>query len=307
MRPSFFLMENVRGLLSAGIKHRPIAKRSESPLTAEEQPGTVAGMLLKDYESLGYRVDVYEVNAVNYGAPQLRERVLFIGNKYGLETEFPKPTHSQADKVARMSKQKTLFGDFTNKSFRTLGEALAGLDDPNPEVLDFSPRKKKFLSLIPEGGNWRALPEGLRKESMGKAFSAKGGRSGWWRRLSFDLPCPCLLTMPNHASTALCHPTEVRALSVKEYARIQEFPDMWQFVGDTAEKYRQIGNAVPVRLGQVAAKVLADGLMAVGECGLSPVEPGGTVKKSRISYVMSHVRTKRWYQNGEAVIGGNGY
>src|SRR3546814_11119470 len=79
---------------------------------------------------------------------------------------------------------------------------------------------------------------------MGKAWDAKGGRSGWWRRLNFDLPSPTLVTMPNHASTALCHPIETRALTVKEYARIQEFPDDWVFCGTAAQQYAQIGNAV---------------------------------------------------------------
>src|SRR5207247_2253581 len=92
--------------------------------------------------------------------------------------------------------------------FRTLGEALAGLVDPNPIVMDFSPRKKSYLAMVPPGSNWRSLPEEIARESMGKAFLAKGGRSGWWRRLTFDLPCPTIVTMPNHAGTALCHPTE---------------------------------------------------------------------------------------------------
>src|SRR3546814_11908582 len=86
---------------------------------------------------------------------------------------------------------------------------------------------------------------------MGKAWDAKGGRSGWWRRLNFDLPSPTLVTMPNHASTALCHPIETRALTVKEYARIQELPADWVFCGRAAPQYAQIGNAVPTRHGQV--------------------------------------------------------
>jgi DNA (cytosine-5)-methyltransferase 1 len=94
--------------------------------------------------------------------------------------------------------------------------------------MDFSPRKKEYLSMVPEGSNWRSLPVEVQKESMGWAWHAKGGRSGWWRRLSFDLPCPTLVTMPNHAGTALCHPTEVRALTLKEYALIQEFPSDWE-------------------------------------------------------------------------------
>src|SRR3546814_19135227 len=91
------------------------------------------------------------------------------------------------------------------------------MDDPGEVGLDFSPRKKHFLAQVPQGSNWRSLPQEAQKQSMGKAWDAKGGRSGWWRRLNFDLPSPTLVTMPNHASTALCHPIETRALTVKEY------------------------------------------------------------------------------------------
>src|SRR4029077_19488509 len=124
-------------------------------------------------------------------------------------------------------------------------------------LMDFSPRKKSYLSMVPEGSNWRSLPEEVAKESMGKAYYAKGGRSGWWRRLTFDLPSPTIVTMPNHAGTALCHPTETRALTLRECARIQEFPDDWEFCGTTQQKYAQVGNAVPIRLGEICGDLLA--------------------------------------------------
>ena len=74
-------------------------------------------------------------------------------------------------------------------------------------------------------------------------------RSGWWRRLSYGLAMPDTDDgVPNHASTSLCHPTDVRALSLKEYALIQEFPDDWEFCGTPVQQYEQVGNAVPVRL-----------------------------------------------------------
>jgi DNA (cytosine-5)-methyltransferase 1 len=170
--------------------------------------------------------------------------------------------------------------------------------------MDFSPRKKKYLSLVPPGGNWRHLPLELQRESMGRAFHAKGGRSGWWRRLSYDLPCPTLVTMPNHAGTALCHPEEVRALTVGEYCRVQEFPDDWVVCGTPAEQYRQIGNAVPVRLGQVAGTVLAAALDRLVEKG----EPATTGAKRpfRRVYIQSHVRTRSWFRDGEALCWSDG-
>jgi DNA (cytosine-5)-methyltransferase 1 len=141
----------------------------------------------------------------------------------------------------------------------------------------------------------------MQRESMGKAFGAKGGRSGWWRRLSVDLPCPTLVTMPNHASTSLCHPSEVRALSVREYARIQGFPDEWGFTGTPGEQYSQVGNAVPLRLGEVAGKVIAAALTEVRRA-----DPLGGVSLNgyRIVYIQSHIRTRHWFAGGLAVSGG---
>ncbi len=309
VRPKMFLMENVRGLLSAALKHRPIAERPNKggpPLTKEEEPGSVVRLFAKDLaylESVGYHLDIFEVNAVNYGAPQLRERVLFVGNRYGKLIDFPAPTHG-VDKTSQNGKQGDLFGKTKLIPWKTLGDAIKGLEDNSPVVLDFSPRKKKFLSMVPTGSNWRSLPEEMQKESMGKAWYAKGGRSGWWRRLSFDLPCPTLVTMPNHASTSLCHPTETRALSIKEYARIQEFPDNWIFVGTIAQQYAQVGNAVPTRLGLVAGNVISKELDNVIKSELSPIEL--QMSDPRIVYLQSHVRTRQWFKNGKTVVWSDG-
>ena len=177
-----------------------------------------------------YHMDCFEVNAVNYGAPQLRERALFFGNRYNISVDFPDPTHGNPDSADDDTQQGLFDGPHNGHlPWRTLRDAIGDLREGTPELMDFSPRKKGYLAMVPPGSNWRSLPIEAQKESMGRAWLAKGGRSGWWRRLSFDLPCPTLVTMPNHASTSLCHPTEVRALSIREYARIQEFPDDWGF------------------------------------------------------------------------------
>ncbi len=300
LQPKMFLMENVRGLISAALQHRPIALRPEkggAPLTDNELPGSVVRQFADDLQKIetGYHLDVFEVNAVNYGAPQLRERALFIGNRFNMTIDFPDPTHGSgdldSDPVDLFSPRKKL------SPWRTLGDALKALCEENPLVMDFSPRKKAFLSQVPPGGNWRCLPVELQQESMGKAWYAKGGRSGWWRRLSFDLPCPTLVTMPNHASTSLCHPTEVRALTLREYARIQEFPDSWQFCGKTSEQYAQVGNAVPVRLGAVAGNVLAKALDDAYQRDCEPLPD--TPPAYRVVYVQSHVRTRQWFKAGQ--------
>lgn len=302
VKPKIFLMENVRGLLSAALKHRPIAERPAKggpPLTEEEKPGSVVQLFAKDLTQVngGYHLDIFEVNAVNYGAPQLRERALFIGNKHGKLIDFPAPTHGQNE--SEMSKEG-LISSPKLMPWRTLRDALEGLYDPNPEIMDFSPRKKGFLKMVPEGSNWRSLPEDVQKESMGKAWYAKGGRSGWWRRLTFDLPCPTLVTMPNHASTALCHPRETRALSIREYARIQEFPDDWCFKGTLSKKYAQVGNAVPTRLGQVAGEVIVEELDKLRVVGAPQVLMASY--EPRIVYLQSHIRTRQWFRGGETLV-----
>lgn len=302
MQPKFFLMENVRGLMSAALNHRPIAQRPDKsgpPLAPEEMPGSVFRQFVADLHG-DYRIDCFEVNAVNYGAPQIRERALFIGNRFNRLIEFPDPTHGMepgpGDSIPPLFDQNAKLLN----PFRTLRDALQGLIDSDPVVLDFSPRKKRYLAMIPPGGNWRCLPDEVAQEAMGKAYFAKGGRSGWWRRLSFDLPSPTIITMPNHAGTALCHPIEVRALSLRECARIQEFPDNWEFCGTTQEQYAQVGNAVPVRLGKVAGMLLASELANLYSNGLQPST--GQHPPCRVVYLKSHIRTRQWYKAGQEFV-----
>ncbi len=300
LNPKFFLMENVRGLLSASIRHRPIAERPDKggrPLHSDEMPGSVVQMFASDLQAIvggPYHMDCFEVNAVNYGAPQLRERAVFVGNRFGVKVDFPEPTHGP------VVSNRDLFDPANLRPWSTLGDALKGLEDVGNAIMDFSPRKKHYLSMVPPGSNWRSLPVEIQKESMGRAWHAKGGRSGWWRRLTADLPCPTLVTMPNHASTSLCHPSETRALTVREYARIQGFPDSWQICGKTVEQYAQIGNAVPVRLGEVAGVVVADALDERATAGWSQL--ASTQKAFRTVYVQAHIRTRQWFKDGEAMI-----
>lgn len=309
IKPKMFLMENVRGLLSAALNHRPIAERPKNggdPLNEDEMPGSVIRLFAEDVASFAdikYHLDIFEVNSVNYGAPQIRERVLIIGNCYGKKVDFPKPTHGSRCNGNLGEHQQSLF-DQELLPWKTLGDALHGLVDDDPVVLDFSPRKKSFLGMVPPGSNWRSLPVEVQQESMGRAWYAKGGRSGWWRRLSFDLPSPTLVTMPNHSSTSLCHPTKTRALSIKEYARIQEFPDSWKFCGTLSKQYAQVGNAVPVRLGKVSGMVIAKELRAILR---SKSEPATQItSEPRIIYLQSHIRTRRWFKDGEAIVRATG-
>jgi DNA (cytosine-5)-methyltransferase 1 len=234
-RPRFFLMENVKGLLSAAVKHRPLYLR-DGDLEPNEELGSAFQLILGEFLRIGYRFAYKVLDAVNYGSPQFRERLVIIGSRDNEPLFLPAPTHFQRHQ---------------NDSMRwvTLRPAIENLeDDPGP-FASFSPDRAKYLELIPPGGNWRDLPAGVTKKAMGAAFEAGGGKMGFYRRLSYQEPAPTLVTSPVQKATMLCHPRFTRPLSVREYAAIQEFPKTWEFAGSLSDKYRQIGNAVPIRLG----------------------------------------------------------
>ena len=288
LRPKAFIMENVRGLLSIPF----VNKKDFDPETMSPdllRPGSLIRFLLGKFNGIGYRVDCFVVNSVNYGAPQIRERVFLIGNVYGIEAKFPQPMFSNRPQDGL-------------PPFRTLGDAIGkGFADPYPEVMDFSPRKLSYLSMVPPGGNWRSLPLDVQKESMGKSWYLKGGRSAYWRKLSFDFPSPTVVTMPNHAGTSMCHPKELRAISVGEAAAIQEFPACWAFQGSTGSKFKQIGNAVPIRLGRMAGETVID-ILERAKNG----EMGDEIT-SKVTHIRPHVRTRAFFRNGESFAGSTCY
>ncbi len=293
-KPATFLMENVRGLLSMSIAPNKKELKADDTIPAHFfEKGSLMNQIFSEFNALGYHVDCFVVNSANYGAPQIRERVLLIGNRYGYKADFPKPQFSnrQEDNLP---------------PFRTLGDAIdpnKGFVDSDPSVMNFSERKLKYLSMVPEGGNWRSLPEDIQKESMGKSWYLKGGRSAYWRKLSYSFPSPTVVTMPNHAGTSMCHPKELRAITVGEAAAIQEFPNTWEFQGTTAAKFRQVGNAVPTRLGQVAGLVIQQLLKKIEEYGPS-TEP---LCHHTIEHIRPHVRTRTFWKNGESFAGDKSY
>lgn len=293
LRPHVFLMENVRGLLSMSILHKKKhVTMAENPFLYED--GSLLKLIMDEFSKIGYRVDCFVVNAVNYGAPQIRERLMLVGNRHNLLTEFQEPQYSNRP-------------EDNLPPFTTLGDIIGnGFTDPCSEVMNFSPRKLHYLSMIPPGGNWRSLPEKLQKESMGKSWYLKGGRSAYWRKLSFAFPSPTVVTMPNHAGTSMCHPTELRAISVGEAAAIQEFPRDWIFAGNTTAKFRQIGNAVPVRLGKVAGEVIMELLRRI-EAGYEKKATDTMIHENRIIHIRPHVRTRTFWKNGQAYSGDVSY
>jgi DNA (cytosine-5)-methyltransferase 1 len=234
IQPRFFVMENVRGLLSAPIRHRPHNQRGKDfpSLESDEVSGAALKIVLSEMKDLGYKVIYNLLEAADYGTPQNRMRVIFIGSRDGENLSFPFATYSKDGKKL--------------PKWRTLKDALNGLIDPKPEFISYSPSRLKYLKLLKAGQNWRYLPEDLKKEAMGGAYNSGGGKVGFYRRLSWDKPSPTVTTSPYQKATDMCHPEELRPLTVREYARIQTFPDDWIFYGSISSKYKQIGNAVPV-------------------------------------------------------------
>jgi DNA (cytosine-5)-methyltransferase 1 len=295
LRPRVFIMENVRGLHSMPLIPPAVLSEFENAEPWMAEKGSLVRELMREFEKIGYRVDGFLVNSVNYGAPQIRERLILIGNRYNLVAKFPEPTHSNRPSDGL-------------PPFRTLRDVIGNdFRDHDSSLMDFSARKLKYLAMVPPGGNWRSLPVDIQKESMGKSWYLKGGRSATWRRLSWDFPSPTVVTLPNHASTSMCHPQAVRALTVGECAAIQEFPRDWKFSGRTSDKYKQIGNAVPLKLGEMAGKCALDLLERIEQIEPTSDNKLAELIPSKIEYLRSHVRTKRYWHKGQALAGDHDY
>lgn len=240
IQPKYFILENVRGILSAKLNSVPESYKEYEG--TKDVKGSVIRFLADEFKKLGYTISFALFNAANYGVPQIRERVIIFGAKGKKRIPLPQPTHSE-------------FGVGGTKKWVTLGDVINDLPKPNEsEYTPLSKRMLQYMPLVKEGENWTSLEPKVAKEAMGKAYDLGGGKTGFLRRLSTKKPSPTLVTSPIMPATLICHPTELRPLSVKEYARVQQFPDNWKFSGKIADIYKQIGNAVPVGLGYMAGK-----------------------------------------------------
>ena len=216
--PKICIAENVRGLLN-------------------HNGGKTLETMIQVLEEIGYKVLPPRVlKAINYKVPQKRERLFIVGIRKDLDEStfsFPRPFH-----------KTYALRDALKKSdlFKT--------DVPESDGQTYPKRKKEILSMVPQGGYWRDLPIEIQKEYMKKSFYLGGGKTGMARRMSWDEPSLTLTCAPAQKQTERCHPEETRPFTVREYARIQTFPDNWQFSGSVTQQYKQIGNAVPVNLAQ---------------------------------------------------------
>lgn len=216
--PPICIGENVRGLMT------------------HDGGRTIEGMI-SILDEIGYNVITPRIfKTIFYKVPQKRERVLIVGIRKDLNPhhfEFPKPYN----KI------------YTLKDALKKGE-LYNCDVPNSAGSQYPKKKKEVLDLVPEGGYWNSLPLEVQKEYMGGSYYLGGGKTGMARRMSWEEPSLTLTCSPAQKQTERCHPDETRPFTIREYARIQTFPDNWSFAGSVSQQYKQIGNAVPVNFAK---------------------------------------------------------
>lgn len=272
IKPRFFIMENVKGIMSAPLKHVPVTERNKNKV--ERQFGTVLEVILSEFDQLGYKTVYGVLDAVNYGVPQFRERFVLVGSRDYEDIFLPIPTHFQMHQKAEYR-------------WQTAGEVIQDIEEENGECAVLSPEREHYLAMVPEGGNWKDLPEEIKRAAMGGAYESGGGKVGFYRRLAYNQPAPTVVTSPVQKATMMCHPRANRPLSVHEYARIQQFPEDWIFAGTTSAKYKQIGNAVPIGLAE-----------AVGRAVMATADKTATIKTKRFRGTDIHNRIKKAIELG---------
>lgn len=217
VNPLICVGENVKGLLS------------------HDKGKTLQGMI-SILDEIGYNVvPVKVLKAINYNVPQKRERLILVGIRKDIDVDYEYPTP---------------YNVIYNLSDALKKGKLYDKDVPKSEGSKYPEHKKQVLDLVPPKGYWRDLPLDIQKEYMGKSFYLGGGKTGMARRIGWDEPSLTLTCSPAQKQTERCHPDETRPFTVREYARIQTFPDEWKFSGSISQQYKQIGNAVPCNLGK---------------------------------------------------------
>jgi DNA (cytosine-5)-methyltransferase 1 len=217
VNPLICVGENVKGLLS------------------HDKGKTLEGMI-SILDEIGYNVvPVQVLKAINYKVPQKRERLILVGIRKDIDVEYEYPIP---------------YNVIYNLSDALKKGELYDKDVPKSKGSKYPEHKKQVLDLVPPKGYWRDLPLDIQKEYMGKSFYLGGGKTGMARRIGWDEPSLTLTCSPAQKQTERCHPDETRPFTVREYARIQTFPDDWKFAGSISQQYKQIGNAVPCNLGK---------------------------------------------------------
>ena len=214
LTPKLFIIENVQGLVT-------------------HEKGKTLQMIINEINKIGKYIINYSVlNANDYSVPQNRKRLIIVGVNNSLNKTFcfPKP-----------HEYKPILKDVL-------------MNCPESPGAVYKKEKYDIMKLVPEGGCWVDIPDAIAKEYMGKSYYSGGGKRGILKRLDMKKPSLTLLTTPSQKQTERCHPIQTRPLQTLEYARIQTFPDDYKFSGSINQKYKQIGNAVPVNLSKAIAQ-----------------------------------------------------
>lgn len=225
IQPKVFMGENVRGLFT-------------------HENGQTLQVIKDVIADLGYTlIEPRVLKAIMYQVPQKRERLILIAIRNDIADKvtfrWPTPYH----------KILTLRDAFYKG-------VLYNTDVPDSIGQKYPQRKREIMDMVPMGGNWNNLPLEIQKEYLKGSFGLGGGKTGIARRLSLNEPSLTLTCAPAMKQTERCHPLETRPLNVREYARVQTFPDDWQFCGKMDAQYKQIGNAVPVNLAAAIGRAI---------------------------------------------------
>ena len=216
LSPKFFVIENVARVFN----HNKGKTREE---------------ILGLFDDLGYRTNCKVLNSADYGVPQIRSRIFFIGNRLGLANEFPKKT---------VEKHKTV-GEVIAKLPRL--ESGDSSRIPNHVAMNHSEQMLEKMSYVSNGGSRADIPSDIRPKS---------GDVRKYIRYDSDKPSVCI----TGDMRKVFHYDQNRALTVRELARIQTFPDDFVFDGTRISQQMQVGNAVPPVLAQALAKTVKNQL-----------------------------------------------
>lgn len=234
-KPQAFIMENVPNILSIG-------------------GGIVRDSIVKDFSDLGYKVVYQVLTASNYGTPQNRKRAVFVGFKNGFEFKFPERTveklitsfEALSDLPENSLEDGAAYPIPSNCDYQKLMRCNSD-KVYNHQITEHSERTKEIIALVPDGGNYKNLPEELQQTR--KVHIA-------WTRLNSQKPSFTIDTGHRHHF----HYKWNRIPTVRESARIQSFPDDFIFLGTKTSQYKQVGNAVPPLMAEAIAKKIKESL-----------------------------------------------